>query len=278
MAAGSYELGIVFKAVTLAAATEAGLAGPDALFDAREPITVSRFTIKDLHAAGRELTAEEVFLESSNIGAARMGEAIGADGLKAVIAALGLDKAAATEIGPGAKPQLPQPWTEASTLTVSYGHGIAVSPLAFAAASAALIEDGRTVRPVLVGGPMAGEDQRRRLFSEATVLRMRELFRANVERGTGKRADVAGYEVGGKTGTADIPSRGGYSGGGVIASFLAAFPMSSPRYILYTVLWEPKAVEGAGGETTAGHNAVPTAGAIITRVVPLLGMGPKQAE
>jgi cell division protein FtsI (penicillin-binding protein 3) len=277
MAAGSFELGSVFKAVTLAVATERGLAGPEALFDAREPITVSRFTIKDLHPESRELTAEEVFLKSSNIGAARMGEAIGEEGLKAIIADLGLDKPAATEIGPGGRPILPAPWTEASTLTVPYGHGIAVSPLAFAAASAALVEDGRTLRPVLVGGPVAGEDARPRVFSKETVDRMRELFRANVVHGTGKRADVPGYEVGGKTGTADIPGRGGYGGGGVVASFLAAFPMSSPRYILYTVLWEPKAAEGQGGETTAGHNAVPTAGAIITRVAPLLGMGPNMA-
>ncbi len=276
MAAGSYELGSVFKAVTLAVAAEKGIASPGRLFDAREPIIVGNDEIDDPHGEHRELTAEEVFTRSSNIGAARMGELFGEEGWRQVLAALRLDQALATEIGPGAAPQLPDPWTKSSTLTLAFGHGVAISPLAFAAATAALIENGSVAAPSFVARSRE-QTAPNAVFSAGTVETMRALFRANVEHGTGRKAAVEGYDVGGKTGTADIAGRGGYGNGGVIASFLAAFPMSAPRYIVLTILWEPKASEAVSGQRTAAFNAAPTTAAIITRLAPILGLAPERS-
>jgi cell division protein FtsI (penicillin-binding protein 3) len=181
-----------------------------------------------------------------------------------------------TEIGPVAAPQVPDQWQEAEIITTSYGHGIAVAPLQFAAAAATLLNGGHRVIPTFVKRQPDAERDTVALIKPATSDDIRRIMRRNVTdpKGTGKRANVAGYPVGGKTGTAEIPGAGGYKKDAVISSFLAAFPMNKPKYLVYVLLFEPKGTGDSGGEVFAGRNAAPTAGRIIRRIGPLLGLLP----
>lgn len=276
VADGVYELGSVFKAITVASGLEAGIVTLDKVYDVRTPLRVGPYIVRDLHPAGRPLTVGEIFVLSSNIGAGMIGLDLGAERQRAFLSKLGLLDALRTEAGPVAAPKLPTRWGRAETITISYGHGLAVAPLQFAAAAATLVNGGYRVVPKLTlsEGPQSSE--RERLISAQTSTAIRSLMRRNVvaPNGTGRRAEVPGYEVGGKTGTAETAARGGYREKAVIASFLAAFPMSAPRYLVFVTLHEPKATDETRQQITAGVNAAPVAGQIIARVAPILGLLP----
>jgi cell division protein FtsI (penicillin-binding protein 3) len=279
VAGSTFELGSVFKTVTLAMVIDQGLASVDSLVDATEPLTAGRFTIKDLHPLGRPLSVTEVFVHSSNIGAAKLAMLAGAQRFRAFLQQLQLIDAMKTEAGPIAGPQLPEHWGDIETMTIGFGHGLALAPLQFASAAATLINGGTRIIPTFISRPDTPTDASTRIVKEATSVHMRELMRRNVTdlAGTGKRADVPGYAVGGKTGTAEIPGPGGYRQHAVISSFLAGFPINSPKYLVFVLLFEPKPTEAAGGEVLAGLNAAPTTARIIERIGPLLSVLPRAA-
>jgi cell division protein FtsI (penicillin-binding protein 3) len=269
----TYELGSVFKPLTLAMAYDAGIAEPDKQYDATRPLKVGRFEIDDLHPERRWLTPEEVLLYSSNIGAAQIALEVGESGQRQFLKRIGLLEPMATELGTAAAPQVPDRWSKASVMTIAYGHGLAVTPLQFAAAIAAIANDGRRVVPTyLLGRSKEGQRVLLRKETSAEILR---LLRQNVvdKRGSGARAAVQGYEVGGKTGTAEIAGHGGYGRRGVLTSFAAVFPAMKPRYLTYVMLFEPKAT--SGGQRTAGLNAAPVTARLIERIAPLLGVAPQ---
>lgn len=278
VASATFELGSVFKTVSLAMVLDAGLATPGTIVDVREPIAAGRFTIRDLHPLGRPLSVTEIFVHSSNVGAAKLALQAGPERMQAFLQRLQLLDPMKTEDGAVAAPQVPERWGEVETMTIAYGHGLAVAPLQFAAAAAALINGGNRVRPTFIKRAADAGQAKVALLSPTTSARIRELLRRNVTdpAGTGKRAEVAGYSVGGKTGTAEIPRAGGYSEHAVISSFLAAFPMERPKYLVFVLLFEPKPTEAARGKVFAALNAAPTTGRIIARIGPLLGMLPKK--
>lgn len=275
----TYELGSVFKTLTIAMAIDAALATPDTIIDVRKELTAGRFTIKDLHPLRRPLSVAEIFLHSSNVGAAMLATQAGTPRFQEFLRKMQLLEPMRTEAGPIAPPQLPQRWGDVETMTIAYGHGIAVAPLQFAAAAASVVNGGHKIIPTFVKHQADAGVADIPLLSAPTSDKMRVLMRRNVaERaGTGKRAEVRGYDVGGKTGTAEMPGVGGYRAKSVISSFLAAFPMERPRYIVLVLLFEPKGTEESGGEVLASRNAAPTAGRVIARIGPLLGMLPSQA-
>jgi cell division protein FtsI (penicillin-binding protein 3) len=182
-----------------------------------------------------------------------------------------------TEAGPVAPPQLPRTWGDAETITIAYGHGLAVAPLQFAAVVAALVNGGSRVTPTLIAGGY-GAVASRRVVSAATSAKIREIMRLNVTHaaGTGRRAEAEGYRVGGKTGTADMPGRGGYRAKAQISSFVGAFPMDAPQYVTLVVLFEPQTGAAGGDHITGGLNAAPTTSRIVERVAPLLGVLPRR--
>lgn len=276
IAGGTYELGSVFKTLTLAMAYDAGTARADKQYDATRPLKVSRFTIDDLHPERRWLTPEEVLLFSSNIGAAQMALEVGEAGQRQFLKRLGLLDPLTTELGVTPAPQVPKQWGKASVVTISYGHGLAVTPLQFAAAIAAIANGGKRVTPTYLRRDGAVTDGPRVLLRKATSKELLRILRLNVTdaRGTGGRAKVEGYAIGGKTGTADIAGSGGYGGSGVVTSFVAVFPAGEPRYVTYLMLFEPKATEASSGQRTAGMNAGPATAKLIERIAPLLGLAP----
>lgn len=273
---GTYELGSIFKIITLAMSLEDGK-GVYSLVDTTEPLTAGSFTITDLHPLGRPMTMAEVFTHSSNVGAGLLALEAGAERQREFLDLLHLMTPISTEQGQVAAPLVPQNFDRITQITVAYGHGIAVAPLQFAAAAASLINGGTRVEPRFTFQfPGTAEGQATRVVQPETSSRLNDLMRLNVTdpTGTGRRADVPGYNVGGKTGTAEIPSRNGYREKAVISSFLAAFPMEAPKYLVMVSLFEPKASSETHGEIVAGLNAAPTVGRIIARIGPQLGLMP----
>ncbi len=274
---GVYELGSIFKAVTVAMVLEAGTSNLDKIYDVRKPLRVGSYTIRDLHPVGRPLSVRDIFTHSSNVGAGMMALEAGTDHQRAFLKRLGLTEPMRTEAGAVAAPLLPSRWGKTETITIAYGHGMAVTPLQFAAAAATLVNGGWQVKPTLQmveGGSVVRTE---RLIREETSDAIRELMRRNVTspHGTGRRAEVPGYEIGGKTGTAELPGRGGYREKDVISSFLAAFPMDAPRYLVLISLYEPRPTEANDDRIGGGITAAPVAGRTIARIAPLLDVLPK---
>ena len=276
---GTFELGSIFKTLTIAMALEAGTADLDKIYDVRQSLIAGPYAIKDPYPQGRPLTVREIFLHSSNVGAGMLALEAGAERQRAFLARMGLTEPMRTEVGPVATPLLPKHWGRIETITVGYGHGLALAPLQFAAAVAALVNGGMKVTPTLLARSDDG-GERSRLVSAATSARLREIMRLNVTnaQGTGRHAEADGYRVGGKTGTAEMPGRGGYREKSVISSFAGAFPMDAPKYVVLVLLFEPQTGEGRGDHITAGLNAAPTTARIVERIAPLLGVLPRRVE
>lgn len=276
---GVYELGSVFKIFSTAALLEKSNAPLSTGFDTREPLVRGRFRINDYHPEKRILTVPEVFMYSSNIGAALMGERVGTDGLKDFYNDMGLLSPLPLEIEEIGKPLSPQPWRDINTLTAAFGHGIAVSPLQMVAAASSLVGDGTLIRPTLVmpdSPPQKGPDIR--IVSPQTAHRMRQMMRLVVadREGTGKAADVPGYRVGGKTGTAEKPdARGRYDRKKQISSFMGFFPMEAPRYAVFIMVDEPHGTKESFGFATAGWVAAPAVKKIVEGMAAVLAIPPK---
>lgn len=273
--AGVFEMGSTFKAITTAMALDSGKVSMHDKFDARKPIQQGRFKIRDFHAKKRILSVPEVFIYSSNIGTAKMAQAVGIKGHKNFLNRLGLLAPAHHELPEVGKPQSPKTWKTLSSMTISFGHGISVTPLQTLSAAAALLNGGKLIPPTF--RPRSVEEANEvatRVVSEETSHNMRYLFRLNVEKGSGRRAEVEGYSVGGKTGTAEKVVNGRYSSDKKLNSFLSAFPINDPRYVMLVMVDEPKPLEGQKA-ATAGLNAAPTTAAIIRRVATTLGVSPR---
>lgn len=269
-----YELGSVFKPLTVAAGIETGAILPTDQFDVKTPLTISGFTINDDHPIYGTADVTKILSESSNIGTVKIAEQIGARRHKEFLTRLGLLNRAGIELAGSAKPLNPENWTELANATISYGHGISVSPLAFASAYSALANGGEIAPTTLIINEERPEPSR--VMSAPTAAVVVAMLREAVVNGTGEQAEVAGYRVAGKTGTAEKPIRGGYSDTLNVNSFAALFPADSPEYVVLVVLDEPKA--GATGGATAAWNAAPTAGRVIERIAPILGVAPKFNE
>jgi cell division protein FtsI (penicillin-binding protein 3) len=276
MTSGVFELGSVIKAVTFAMAFDYGTASLESKFDARYPLVIGNARISDFHAQRRVLTVPEVFTNSSNIGTAKMALEVGTERHQEFLRRVGLFDRLTTEIPESAKPLLPRRWSKLATATAAFGHGFAVQPLQGAAVVAGLLNGGTMMTPTFIKRDRAeAEALGTRIVSAATSEKMRYLFRLNAQEGSAAKADVIGYRVGGKTGTAEKVINGRYSKNHRLASFIGAFPMDQPRYLILVMLDEPQALPETYGFATSGWNAVPTAGKIIERIAPMLGISPK---
>lgn len=274
---GVYELGSVFKIFTIAQAMELGLVTADTIIDTTSPLAWGSFRIRDFRNYGPQNSVTNVIVKSSNVGTARIAMQIGADRQRDFLGQLGLLQATPVELieAPTGAPLLPRNWSEISTMTISYGHGLSSSPLHLAAAYAAMVNGGTKVEPTLLRNtdPQPGP----RVISAAVSQSVVDMLRTTVTEGTASMGDVAGYAVGGKTGTADKPraAGGGYYDDKVISTFAAVFPASDPQYVLITTLDEPVETSGTEPRRTAGWTAVPVAAEIIRRTAPLLGLRPQ---
>lgn len=278
MSAGLFEMGSTFKTFTVAMALDSGKVQMSDMFDASKPIRIAGFTINDFHGKRRALTVPEVFIYSSNIGAAKMADTQSIAEHREFIQRLGLLSRSAVELPEVAKPVEPAEWKKINSITIAYGHGMTTTPLQTAVAGAALVNGGKLIPPTLFMRSAEQADAlARQVVRPETSDDMRYLMRLNVEKGSGRQADVPGYRVGGKTGTAEKVVNGKYSSQKRFNAFLAAFPIDNPRYVVLVIIDEPKPEEGKSG-ATAGANAAPMVANIIRRSAPVLGVVPDFGE
>lgn len=273
---GVYELGSTFKIFAVAQALDLGLINPETMIDTKGPIRWGKFKIRDFHNYGNQLTTSKVIIKSSNIGTARIAQMIGTERQQEFLGKLGFLDPIQFEMieASGGKPLLPPKWSDLSTMTISYGHGLSTTPLHLVAGYATIANGGHKVTPTLIktSTPTLGP----RVMSENTARQSLEMLRRVVTEGTASLGNVEGYAVAGKTGTADKPDpRGRYYKDKVIATFASVFPAYDPKYALVVTLDEPTDTTGPEPRRTAGWTAVPVAAEVISRVAPLLGIRPR---
>lgn len=272
-----YELGSTFKPFTMAAALDDGVVTDiSKRFDATVPLKVGGFTIHDDrgHEQRRWLNIPETLIYSSNIATARIADELGPDRMQAIFKKLGFNTKPDIELIEKGRPLWPHYWARTTTMTTAYGHGIAVTPLHLASAYAALVNGG-TWRPATLLKVKPGHAaQGRRVISEATSARLRQMLRLIVLQGTGKKGEAPGYRVGGKTGTAEVAERGGYAKNANVSTFAAAFPMDAPRYVVVVMMDSPKRVKENSFQTTAAYTAAPVVSRVISRTGSMLGVIP----
>lgn len=281
MTSGVYELGSVIKAVSFAMALDYGTANLSSSFDARAPLVIGRAVIHDFQPTRRILTLPEVFTNSSNIGTARMVLGVDMEKHQEFLRRVGLMDRLVTELPENAKPILPKRWGRLVQATVAFGHGFAVQPLQGAQVVAGLINGGNMVPVTFLKRDRAdGQAMARRVVKASTSETLRYLFRLNGLEGSARKANAnaPGYRIGGKTGTAEEVVNGRYDKSKNLTVFTGAFPMEDPQYVVMVMMDEPQATPETYGFSTSGWNAVPTAGNIIARIGPLLGVEPVLTE
>src|SRR6516162_5841427 len=273
---GVYEMGSTFKAFTLAMALDSGKVDLNSMWDARGPLHYGKFTIHDDEPKGRFLNMREVFTFSSNVGAARIALSQGVEAHRAFLRKLGQLERLRTELPESASPLVPRHWGELNTVTIAFGHGIAVAPLQAVMGIDALVNGGYLIPPTFMKRTeQEAMEIAKRVIKPETSEKMRFLMRLNAEIGTARKADVAGYYIGGKTGTAEKVVNGHYAKKRVLTAFTAILPADSPKYQLLVMLDEPQPLKETHGFITSGWNAVPTGGNVIARIAPLLGVEPR---
>lgn len=277
---GIFEPGSTFKTVTVAGALDSGAVSLTDQFDARFGIRFGRFTIGDFHGKHRILSLPEVFKYSSNIGTIRIMQAMGKDNFREFLTRMGFDERVPFELPEMRLPAVPETLSEVGAATVSFGHGLSVSPLHLVTAYAAFSNGGNYVPPTLYKRDATEAQQLyRRVVSPQTSEAIRYLMRLNALEGSGSQMNkvAAGYRAGGKTGTAEKVVDGRYSSNKVTNFFASAFPLDNPRYAMVIMVDEPKAENPQSG-TTAGWNAGAITGRIVQRVAPMLGIAPDFSE
>ena len=273
-----YELGSTFKPLSIGAAIDDGVVTSMARrYDASAPLAIAGFRIRDSHP-GRWYNVPETLIQSSNIATARIADELGRANMERLFRNLDFDKRPQIELKERAFPLWPRDWGRLTTMTTSYGHGIAVTPLHLASAYAALVNGGMYRPATMLKLGDKAPPQGRRVFKASTSARMRQLLRLIVSDGTGKQADAPGFRVGGKTGSAEKPGAGGYRRHSLVSTFAAAFPMDNPRYVVLVMIDEPKGNAFSSGQRTAGWTAAPVVSKVVTRAGPMLGVFPDESR
>jgi cell division protein FtsI (penicillin-binding protein 3) len=275
-----YELGSTFKPITVASAIDAGtITDLGRRFQSNQQLEIGRHQIGDRHVSGPSLNVPQSLIHSSNIVTAQIADELGGNKLRAKMRALGMNERPYIELPAKGHPLWPGgDWSRITTMTVSFGHGIAVTPLHLASAYAALVNGG-VWRPATLRKLEADEvPEGRRVFKASTSARMRQMLRMIVAYGTGRKADAPGFRIGGKTGSAEKPEAGGYRRSLLVSTFAAAFPMDHPRYVVIAMLDEPKGTAATSGQRTAAWNAAPVVARVVPRIGPLLGVMPDETR
>ena len=266
-----YELGSIFKILSFTLATEDHTMRPDEVFAIGNGYKIGKYTIHEAEHMPATLAARDILAKSSNIGTTQIALRSGPARQRQFLTTMGLLSRLHTELPEARRPLYPSNWGTIETATISFGHGISVSPLTFVAAAAAVVNGGRKITPTFLKHPEDGRGEQ--LIKPETSVKMRDLLRYVVTNGTGKSADIAGYNVGGKTGSAQKPKLNGHGyTHALITSFCAVFPIDDPRYLVFVLMDDPHGTKETGGFALAGYTAAPLAGRVIARIAPILGV------
>lgn len=276
---GVYEVGSIMKLFNAAIGIDTKKITVNDRIDASKPVLVSNRLITEPEAKNRrEMSVPEILIHSSNVGSAKIALAVGPEKQREYFRKFGFFDAAGIELPERGHPLMPSKWREVNTATAGYGYGVALTPVHVAAAAAALVNGGIYNAPSLVSKRAGDEIIGKRVISKKTSDVMRGMMRLVVTEGSGRKANVPGFEVGGKTGSAQKLVNGKYVGNTLRTSFVSAFPMDNPQYVLMVMLDAPKGIKETYNLNTAAWNAVPTAEKIIATVAPQLGVTPRPYE
>ena len=276
---GIYELGSTLKLITAAVALESGLFEENEVFDVSKPLTISSRTIRDFHPLDYAINIPEIIVRSSNIGSAKIAEKLGSSIQLKYLKSLGLMDKLSLEIPETGSPLVRTDAKLLTTMTISYGHGIAITPVHLTSATATIVNGGIRINPTLLIPTSINNSKR--IFSKQTSMKMKSIMRLVVSNkyGTAKQAEAPGYLVGGKTGTAEkISKSGGYLKKQNIVAFTAGFPMNNPRFVITVMIDNPKGQKSSSWYRTAGWVAAPVVSEIVTRIAPILGIKPEMNE
>ena len=274
MAQDVYELGSVFKIFSFSLAFEdSTIKSLDEVFPIGQGLKIGKYTIHEAEHMPATLAARDILAQSSNIGTAQIAMRSGAVRQRAFLNQMGLLKPVATQLPETAHPLYPRDWGTIETATIGFGQGISVSPLSFVSAAASVVNGGRQITPTFIKQAPGADNRGAQILKPETSQQMRDLLRYVVTNGTGKKADIPGYDVGGKTGSAQVPGPGGhYIAHALRTSFFAAFPVTDPRYVVFVLMDQPHGTKETGGFALAAYTAVPAAAKVISRIAPLLGV------
>ena len=275
---GVYEIGSTFKMFTIAMALDSGIVDLDTLYDASKPISIGGHKIRDFYPENRELTISEIFTHSSNIGTAKIVRDFGVDYHKSFLDKLGMFDKINTQLPDLPSNLIPQTWREINSMTISFGMGISITPLHAAVAGSSLVNGGKLITPTFIKSHDNEPPDYQQILELSTSEKMKELLYKNVMIGSGKKAAVDGYLVGGKTGTANKVLNGRYDPDKRLTTFLGAFPIDEPQYILFLLLDEPQGSDETYGYATTGWNAAPTFSNIVSRIAPMLEIEPSNSD
>ena len=275
--AGKFEPASIFKPITVAGALDSGVVTLTDQVDASSPVRFGKHSISDYYGKNRRLSIAEVLTYSSNIGTVRIAERIGPTEFRAFLGRMGFDTVSPIELPERTASVIPASLSEVALATVSFGHGLSVTPIQMLTATAALVNGGYLVRPTLLKRNNDAEIARQQVISETTSIKMRYLLRLNALQGSARRANTLaqGYRLGGKTGTAEKVVAGRYSSEKVTTFFSSVFPLDAPRYAMVVMVDEPQR-EKPGTGRTAAYNAGDISGRIIQRIAPMLGVLPAE--
>lgn len=270
---GAYEMGSTFKTFTMAMGLDKGIVRMDGGYDVSNPIRVAGYTINDHHNKHKWMSVPEIYAYSSNVGTVKMVMDVGKEYQQRFLHSLGMMEKVGIELPERAQPLVPSEWRDINMMTISYGHGISVTPLHLVRGIASMVNGGLREEVTLLKGGNVDKPAGERIVKEVTSHRIRTLMRNVVQYGTAKQANVPGYRVGGKTGTAEKLKNGRYAGKSKQTSLVAVFPTDQPKYLIYVMVDEPK-WKARYGSATGGTVAAPAVGKIISQLAPLLGVQP----
>jgi cell division protein FtsI (penicillin-binding protein 3) len=275
MAQDVYELGSVFKIFTFTLAFEDHtIKSLDEVFSIGQGFKIGSHIIHEAEHMPATLSARDILAQSSNIGTSQIALRSGGARERQFLGNLGLMQPVRSILPETARPlYLTTTWGDIQTANVAFGQGMAVSPLSFVAAAASIVNGGRRIAPTFIRQPPGADNRGEQVIKPETSQQMRDLLRYVVTNGTGRKADIPGYDVGGKTGSAQVPGPGGhYIAHALRTSFFAAFPVHNPRYVVFVLMDQPHGTRETGGFALAAYTAVPAAAHVIARIAPLLGV------
>ena len=271
---GVFEMGSTFKPITMAIGLDSKKIKLTDTFEVNSPIKIGKFTIDDYYPLEGPLSIREIIVNSSNIGTAKVAEVIGSNVLKKYLEKFGLLEKLSLEIPETGTPLIPNPWLPINTMTIGYGYGLSITPIQLCSVYASLVNNGQLIQPTFIKkeGKILSSD----VITEQTSNKLRDLLRAVVleTKWTGPRAKVAGYQVGGKTGTAELLEKKGYLKKANLSSFIGVFPMNEPKYVVLVMIKNPKGIEETYFNTTGAWVSAPVVSNIIKKMVNIIGLPP----
>ncbi len=275
---GVFEMGSTFKILNTAMALDTKKITFATTYDTNAEVKIGRFKITDYRAEHGVINVAQIFVHSSNKGSLQMALECGAKHQKAFMRKIGNLEKCKIELPERGRPIFPKHWRDANTVTISYGYGLAVSPLHLLNSVASVLGDGCKKQATLLKGNSQGATNDCERIVDADVAhKMRQLLRLVVLKGTSSKADVPGYFIAAKTGTRNmLEANGRYNKNRVSTTFVGIVgeDLEKPKYILVALLEDPKGMKKTFGFTAAGWNVTPIGGRILGRVAPLLGLQP----